>query len=119
MTQTTSLLTVEHLSKVYDQGSPPVLDDVCLSLVTGEKVAVVGPSGSGKSTLLNIIGLLDRPTGGSVLLGVRNLEITQPNAGINASGRGYAGGNGAGKAPDDGKYTGKPPREKKAKKKKH
>ena len=72
MTQTTSLLTVEHLSKVYDQGSPPVLDDVCLSLVTGEKVAVVGPSGSGKSTLLNIIGLLDRPTGGSVLLGGRD-----------------------------------------------
>jgi lipoprotein-releasing system ATP-binding protein len=63
-------LSVSHLAKEYPTraGSLRVLDDIDLSLKTGEAIALMGPSGSGKSTLLQILGTLDRPTSGSVLL---------------------------------------------------
>ena len=63
-------LRVEHLSKDYPtrSGPRPVLREVNLSLQRGDALAVMGPSGSGKSTLLHILGTLDRPTTGSVLL---------------------------------------------------
>lgn len=64
------ILTVSHLSKVYGEGETAIraLDDVSLSVEEGEFVAIVGSSGSGKSTLLHIIGGVDRPTSGQVLL---------------------------------------------------
>lgn len=69
------LLTVSNVCMTYDSpdGDNPVhvLDDISLSLCAGTTVGIVGPSGSGKSTLLNIIGGLDRPTSGSVVLGDR------------------------------------------------
>ncbi len=57
------------MSKHYP-GTPPVraLDEVTMSVAEGELVGIVGASGSGKSTLLNIIGTLDRPTSGQVLI---------------------------------------------------
>ncbi|MBF4463092.1 MULTISPECIES: ABC transporter ATP-binding protein [unclassified Rathayibacter] len=63
-----SLLELHQVTR--DHGSPPVraVDDVSLRIDQGELVAIVGPSGSGKSSLLNIMGLLDRPTAGSVRL---------------------------------------------------
>lgn len=64
------ILRTEHLCKVYGQGENQVLavDDVNLSVAQGEFVAVVGSSGSGKSTLMHMLGGVDRPTSGRVLI---------------------------------------------------
>ncbi len=64
------VLEINNLSKIYGDGDNQVkaLDDVSLSIEQGEIVLIVGSSGSGKSTLLNMIGLLDRPTNGKILI---------------------------------------------------
>ena len=64
------MITLEHIEKKYDLGETKVkaLDRVSLSISQGDYVAIMGPSGSGKSTLLNILGILDKPTGGTYLL---------------------------------------------------
>jgi len=71
------LLQLENISKHYeavDGVQPPdVVKEVSLELDAGRSLAIVGPSGSGKSTLLNIIGGLDRPSTGRVLLEGRDL----------------------------------------------
>jgi putative ABC transport system ATP-binding protein len=70
----TPVLELQAVSKEYP-GSPPVvaLDRVDLAIHPGELLAIVGPSGSGKSTLLHVMGTLDRPTAGSVLLEGRDV----------------------------------------------
>ncbi len=70
-----TLVRTENLTKVYGQGGARVvaLDHVNLSVESGEFVAVMGPSGCGKSTLLHLLGGLDRPTGGRVLLDGQDL----------------------------------------------
>jgi ABC-type lipoprotein export system ATPase subunit len=71
------LLQLIDVSRSYgttvDGAGTPVLRDVDLELAAGEAIAIMGPSGSGKSTLLNIIGTLDRPDRGQVLLKGRDL----------------------------------------------
>jgi len=71
------LLQLTDVTKNYaaaaGTNSVNVLAGISLGLARGETLAIVGPSGSGKSTLLQIIGTLDRPTSGQVLLGGRNL----------------------------------------------
>lgn len=64
------ILRVENLTKIYGKGENEVraLDGVSFSVEKGEFVAVIGPSGSGKSTLLHILGGVDRPTSGRVLM---------------------------------------------------
>ncbi len=65
------ILRCENLSKIYGSGNTCVkaLDGVSFSVEAGEFVSIVGPSGSGKSTLLHILGGVDKPTEGKVLIG--------------------------------------------------
>ena len=65
------VLRLDEVCKDYNVGRPNevrVLTDIDLVVARGEFLALIGPSGSGKSTLLNIIGLLDRPTGGRLTI---------------------------------------------------
>src|SRR6266511_6397344 len=72
------LLKLTDVSKCYESPTGAellsVLCDITLEIERGESVAIVGPSGSGKSTLLNIIGTLDRPSSGQVLLDGQDLS---------------------------------------------
>jgi len=63
-------LHVEHIARQYPTRDKPlvVLRDISFELTCGENVAILGPSGSGKSTLLSIIGALEPPSGGHVVL---------------------------------------------------
>lgn len=71
------ILRVRGLSKTYMQGKIPVhaLRDVSFDVDKGEFLSIVGPSGSGKSTFLSMIGLLDKPTNGSVF--IDGMEVTK------------------------------------------
>lgn len=72
-------IQIDNIKKIYQMGEVEVkaLDSVSLDIYEGEFVVILGPSGSGKSTLLNIIGGMDLPTEGKVLVG--NQEITKYN----------------------------------------
>jgi len=65
-----TVLDIENVSKSYKLGKTdvPVLNDINLTINEGEFAAIMGPSGSGKSTLMNLIGCLDRPTSGKILI---------------------------------------------------
>jgi putative ABC transport system ATP-binding protein len=68
---TVPALATRELSKVYGEGDTAVraLDRVDIEVGSGQMVAIMGPSGSGKSTLLHLLGALDTPTSGQILLG--------------------------------------------------
>jgi lipoprotein-releasing system ATP-binding protein len=77
-----SVLLCESLCRVYEDGgrTVTVLQGVELSLAAGEKIAVIGASGSGKSTLLNLLGGLDNPTSGRVLMAGQDLALLDEGA---------------------------------------
>jgi putative ABC transport system ATP-binding protein len=70
------VLEVENLCKTYMQGKIPVtaLHDVTFTVSQGELVAIMGPSGSGKSTLMALVGCLEKPTSGKVV--IRGIDVT-------------------------------------------
>ena len=70
-----SALIVRNLSKYWDSQAGRVIGvkDITFSVRKGEFVSIVGPSGSGKSTLLNMLGALERPTNGQVLINGINI----------------------------------------------
>ncbi len=76
------LLEVKNISKTYGSGEAAVhaLKHVSFSVPKGEFVAIVGESGSGKSTLLNLIGALDSPTSGKVLIAGKDLFSMNDNS---------------------------------------
>lgn len=67
-----TLLELRNISKIY--GELRALDNVNLKVDKGEWIAIMGPSGSGKSTMMNIIGCLDRPSTGEVILDGRDIS---------------------------------------------
>jgi len=67
-------LAVERVRKTYEQGRVVALDGISLAAAAGEFVAVTGPSGCGKSTLLNLVGALDRPDSGAILVGGERVD---------------------------------------------
>ncbi len=77
------MLELVHVKKNFESpvetGSISVLKDINLKVETGKSLVIVGPSGCGKSTLLNIIGALDRPTDGKVILDDKNLAELNDN----------------------------------------
>ncbi|NJD76390.1 MAG: ABC transporter ATP-binding protein [Candidatus Methanoperedens sp.] len=71
------VLNIEDVSKSYQLGKleVPILHEINLSVNEGEFAAIMGPSGSGKSTLMNLIGCLDRPTSGKIIIGDRDTSL--------------------------------------------
>lgn len=69
------MITLKNVNKVYttDMIETQALEDVNLHIDKGEFVSIMGPSGCGKSTLLNIVGLLDEPTSGSIIIDGTNV----------------------------------------------
>lgn len=79
------ILKVENLTKIYGKGNTKVtaLDNVTFSVEKGEFVAIVGASGSGKSTLLHILGGVDRPTSGKVIVDKEDIyKLNEANLAI-------------------------------------
>lgn len=76
-----NVISVKKVTKIYDPDKIPVhaLSGVDLEISAGEFTAIVGPSGSGKTTLLNIIGGLDRPTAGGVIIGGVDIAALSDN----------------------------------------
>ena len=85
MNTTDALVTVDHVTRRFplDHSSVTALDNLFLAIHRGEFLAISGPSGSGKSTLLNLIGCIDRPTSGRIVIeGADTSRLTAPETSV-------------------------------------
>ncbi|HVQ00297.1 MAG TPA: ABC transporter ATP-binding protein [Candidatus Thermoplasmatota archaeon] len=75
------VIEIDSLTKIYKAGKTEfkALNNVSIKIRKGDFVAIMGPSGSGKSTLMNIIGCLDRPTAGRIVLDGENISTLSDN----------------------------------------
>ncbi len=75
------VIEIDSLTKIYKTGKTDfkALSNVDLKIRKGDFVAIMGPSGSGKSTLMNIIGCLDRPTSGTIIVDGENISTVNDN----------------------------------------
>jgi putative ABC transport system ATP-binding protein len=80
-----ALIEVKQVSKIYNDNSIPVhaLDEISLKIEKEEFTAIVGPSGSGKTTLLNMIGGLDKPTNGTIIINETDISTFKTDQMIN------------------------------------
>ncbi|MBN2677744.1 MAG: ATP-binding cassette domain-containing protein, partial [Anaerolineaceae bacterium] len=75
------IVKTEQLTKIYGEGDTAIaaVDGINLNIKAGEFLAVMGPSGCGKSTLLHLVGSLDRPSSGKVILDGRDISTLDDN----------------------------------------
>jgi putative ABC transport system ATP-binding protein len=75
------IIDIDSLTKIYQTGKTEfkALNNVSLKIQKGDFVSIMGPSGSGKSTLMNIIGCLDRPTSGTIIIDGENISSVGDN----------------------------------------
>ena len=80
-----ALIELNQVSKIYDGTAVPVkaVDNISLKIEQGEFTAIVGPSGSGKTTLLNLIGGLDQPNDGKIIVDGTDISTFKPDELIN------------------------------------
>jgi len=82
-------VVVDHVRKSFENGHVRALEDVSFRVEPGELVSLTGASGSGKSTVLNLIGALDRPDSGAIVVGGLSLERLDDPAGYRSTTVGF------------------------------
>jgi putative ABC transport system ATP-binding protein len=68
------VVTIKNITKSYEEGHIKALNGISLNIKKGEFISIIGPSGSGKSTLLNMLGALDKPDSGEIIVAGEDLK---------------------------------------------